>query len=111
VVTALDLNIQRICEEALSKSCKRGAMVMVDPNTGDVLAMASWPCYNPNSFVPVITTSEYKALQDDPNIPLLPRAFSRHVSARLNVQGVRRHRRVADRTYQQRGRVQLSASS
>ncbi|HZJ16372.1 MAG TPA: penicillin-binding protein 2 [Chthoniobacteraceae bacterium] len=75
VVTALDLNVQRICEEALSKSCKRGAMVMVDPNTGDVLAMASWPCYNPNSFVPLITASEYKALQDDPNIPLLPRAF------------------------------------
>ena len=75
VVTSLDVHIQQLCEEALARGCKRGAMVVVDPNTGDVLAMASWPCFNPNMFVPYITAVDLKMLQDDPNIPLLPRAF------------------------------------
>ena len=75
VVTSLDTHIQQLCEEALARGCKRGAMVVVDPNTGDVLAMASWPTFNLNLFVPVITTADFKMLNDDPNIPLLPRAF------------------------------------
>lgn len=75
VVTALDQSIQRLCEESLARTTKRGAIVIVDPHNGDVLAMASWPTYNPNAFVPVIMPAEFKALQDDPNIPLLPRAF------------------------------------
>jgi len=39
------------------------------------LAMASRPTYDPNSFVPSISAEKFKALQDDPDIPLLPRAF------------------------------------
>ena len=75
VVTSLDIHIQEICEEALAHGVKRGAMVVVDPYTGDVLAMASWPCFNPNIFVPKISDADFKMLQDDPNIPLLPRAY------------------------------------
>ncbi len=75
VVTSLDLHMQQICEDALAHGVKRGAMVIVDPNTGDVLAMASWPCFNPNMFVPKISEADFKMLQDDPNIPLLPRAY------------------------------------
>ena len=45
------------------------------PNNGDILAMASWPTYDPNAFIPNISAEKFKALQDDPNIPLLPRAF------------------------------------
>ena len=75
VVTSLDTHIQQICEEALARGCKRGAMVIVDPNTGDVLAMASWPSFNLNIFVPKITEADFKLLTDDPNIPLLPRAY------------------------------------
>ncbi|MEA3186493.1 MAG: penicillin-binding protein 2, partial [Chthoniobacter sp.] len=75
VVTTLDENIQRLAEETLSKGAKRGALVVLDPNNGDVLAMASWPSYNPNLFVPSITPEAFKALQDDPNVPLLPRAY------------------------------------
>ena len=37
--------------------------------------MASWPTYDPNAFIPSISAEKFKALQDDPNIPLLPRAF------------------------------------
>jgi penicillin-binding protein 2 len=75
VVTTLDLRLQELAEKALEAKAKRGAIVIVDPNTGDVLALASWPTYDPNLFVPSISTEKFKALQDDPNIPLLPRAF------------------------------------
>ncbi len=75
VVTTLDENIQRLCEQSLSKGVKRGAIVILDPNNGDILALASWPNLNPNAFVPSISAEDYKALQDDKDIPLLPRAF------------------------------------
>jgi len=75
IVTTLDLRLQELAEKALEAKAKRGAIVIVDPNTGDILAMASWPTYDPNSFVPSISAEKFKALQDDPDIPLLPRAF------------------------------------
>jgi len=70
VVTTLDAEIQRITEEALNKGAKRGAIVLVDATTGDILAMASTPSYNPNTF-----GADYKTLEADPGVPLLPRAF------------------------------------
>ncbi len=75
VITTLDIRLQELAEKALEAKAKRGAIVVVDPNTGDILALASWPTYDPNIFVPSISTGNFKALQDDPNIPLLPRAF------------------------------------
>lgn len=75
VVTTLDENMQRLCEQTLDKGAKRGAIAIIDPNNGDVLALASWPSINPNSFVPSISEAEFKRLQEDPDIPLLPRAF------------------------------------
>jgi penicillin-binding protein 2 len=75
VVTTIDINLQRLCEEALSKGAKRGAMVIVDPNNGDVLALATWPSFNPNSFIPAISSENFKRLNEDPDIPLLDRAF------------------------------------
>jgi penicillin-binding protein 2 len=75
VVTTLDLRLQELAEKALAAKAKRGAIVIMDPNNGDVLALASWPDYDPNVFVPSISAENFKALQDDPGIPLLPRAF------------------------------------
>ncbi len=75
IVTTLDLHIQELAEKALEAKAKRGAIVVIDPNNGDILAMASWPAYDPNVFIPSISTEKFKALQNDPNIPLLPRAF------------------------------------
>jgi len=75
VVTTLDLHLQQLAEKALEAKAKRGAMVIMDPNNGDILALASWPTYDPNLFVPSISTEQLKALQDDPDIPLLPRAY------------------------------------
>jgi penicillin-binding protein 2 len=75
VVTTLDLRLQELAEKALEAKAKRGAIVIVEPNTGDILALASWPTYDPNAFIPNISAEKFKALQDDPDIPLLPRAF------------------------------------
>jgi penicillin-binding protein 2 len=76
VVTTLDMDMQRLAEKILQKRCKRGgALVVIDPHTGEVLAMASWPTFNPNDFVPTITQEKFDKLNSDPNIPLLPRAF------------------------------------
>src|SRR5436189_594263 len=75
VVTTLDLHLQELAEKALEAKAKRGAMVILNPTNGDILALASWPTYDPNLFVPSISSEKFKALQDDPDIPLLPRAF------------------------------------
>ena len=75
VVTTLDIRLQDLAEKALEARAKRGALVIIDPKTGDILAMASWPSYDPNSFIPSISAEKFKALQNDPDIPLLPRAF------------------------------------
>jgi penicillin-binding protein 2 len=75
VVTTLDLHLQQLAEKALEAKAKRGAIVIVDPNNGDILALASWPTYDPNLFVPSISAEQLKALQNDANIPLLPRAY------------------------------------
>ncbi len=75
IVTTLDLHLQEMAEKAVASKAKRGALVIVDPTNGDVLALASWPTYDPNAFIPSISAEKFKALQDDPDIPLLPRAF------------------------------------
>jgi penicillin-binding protein 2 len=75
VVTTLDLRLQQLAEKALEAKAKRGAMVIIDPNNGDILALASWPTYDPNLFVPSISAEQLKLLQDDKDIPLLPRAY------------------------------------
>jgi penicillin-binding protein 2 len=75
IITTLDLDLQQISEEVLSKNSKRGAIAVMDPNNGEILALASWPTFNPNDFVPSVKASVYNALSNDPSNPLLPRAF------------------------------------
>ncbi len=71
---ALDIDIQRAAEEALAG--RRGACVVLDANTGDVLAAASAPTYDLNACVPILTQAHYAELKDNPQKPLLNRAFS-----------------------------------
>lgn len=75
VITTLDQNLQRLCETVLRENCKRGAIVFLDPWTGEIHAMASWPEYNPNHFVPVLNSEIYRQVSEDPFTPLLPRAY------------------------------------
>ncbi|MEZ0274171.1 MAG: penicillin-binding protein 2 [Roseimicrobium sp.] len=75
VVTSLDFNFQKYVENALAKHTRSGAMVIMDVKTGDVLALGSFPFYDPNLFCPGITSANYERLRLDPRDPLVPRAF------------------------------------
>ncbi|HET6407762.1 MAG TPA: penicillin-binding protein 2, partial [Chthoniobacteraceae bacterium] len=75
VVTTLDANLQRLCEETLAKGCKRGALVLIDATNGEILAMASYPMVNPNWWIPFMGQTQFDVLRNDPNNPLVPRAF------------------------------------
>ncbi|MDE1171393.1 MAG: penicillin-binding protein 2 [Verrucomicrobium sp.] len=71
----LDARVQYIVEQALRRQGRAAAVVM-DPWTGDILAMASVPSFDPNDFIPRITTEKWKTLRNDPTTPLLNRAVS-----------------------------------
>ncbi len=75
LVTTLDLNWQRLAEKTLREGCRRGAFVVIDVATGEVLVMASRPSFDLNHFIPNISDAEFKALGDDPAQPLFGRAF------------------------------------
>jgi penicillin-binding protein 2 len=75
VITTLDEEMQRICENVLAKNCKRGAFVIMDPNNGEILAMASQPGFNPNEFVPIVKKEVFEKYSNDEAAPLVPRAY------------------------------------
>lgn len=75
VITTLDLKVQKACEDAIAQSGRRGAVVVLDPNTGEILGMASRPSFDPNAFIPIIKPEVFAKLNDDPAAPLYPRAF------------------------------------
>lgn len=79
LVTTIDLDLQNAAEEQLKNSVtRRGVIIAMDPNNGEVLALASYPTFDPNLFSQRITTkegrAEYAALLNDPETPLLNRA-------------------------------------
>jgi penicillin-binding protein 2 len=69
----IDYDLQLVAEEALVG--KRGAVVALDPKSGEILAMASQPSYDPNDFAIRISKEEWQALNEDPERPLLDRAI------------------------------------
>jgi penicillin-binding protein 2 len=75
LVTSLNLKWQLLAEKTLRNGCKRGAFVVIDVVTGEVLVMASRPSFDLNHFIPGISDAEFKALNEDPSTPLYGRAF------------------------------------
>src|SRR6266508_3636033 len=75
VFLTVDARIQAITDEALRAVSRAGAVV-VDPNNGNVLAMASVPSFDPNTFIPSIKAKDWKALQKDEGDQLINRAIS-----------------------------------
>jgi penicillin-binding protein 2 len=73
LVLSIDLKIQRVAETALAGH--RGAVVAIDPNNGDVLALVSLPGFDPTLFGRGITAAEYGTLQNDIDRPLFNRAL------------------------------------
>jgi penicillin-binding protein 2 len=73
LMLSIDLKIQRVAEAALAGH--RGAVVALDPNNGDVLALVSLPGFDPTLFGRGITASEYGVLANDIDRPLFNRAL------------------------------------
>ena len=70
--TTIDLDLQAVAE--LGMQGKRGAVVALNPNNGDILAMVSRPSFDPNKFAVRIKSADWKELTSDPDNPLLARA-------------------------------------
>ncbi len=75
LVTTLNLKWQKLAEKVLRKGCERGAFVVIDAVTGEVLVMASRPTFDLNRFIPGISTKDFKELQENDGNPLFGRAF------------------------------------
>lgn len=73
VYLALDIELQQAAKTALAG--RRGAIVALDPNTGEVLAMVSEPSYDPNPFVTGIGFKAYAELRDSIDQPLYNRVL------------------------------------
>ena len=79
IVTTIDLDLQEAAEDQLRKSPQgRGVIIAMDPNNGEIFALASAPTFDPNLFSQRITTkagrAEYQKLLTDPDKPLIDRA-------------------------------------
>lgn len=72
LVLTIDNSIQRIAEKALGN--RMGSVIVLKPTTGEVLAMVSYPWYDPNIFSSNKAGDEYAKLIADQNKPLLNRA-------------------------------------
>jgi penicillin-binding protein 2 len=73
LILSIDMRVQRAAEEGLAG--KRGAAIAIDPRTGDVLALASTPGFDPNAFARGLSTKEFDVLQNDIDKPLINRAL------------------------------------
>lgn len=69
----VDTKLQFAAEKALGDNY--GAVVVIKPSTGEILAMASNPNYDPNVFVKGMSSAEYKAIQNAPGRPLYNRTL------------------------------------
>ena len=69
----IDIDLQIAAEEALAG--KNGAVVAMDPHTGEILAMVSGPTFDPNDFAVRVSRDEWNKLVTDPDKPLLNKAI------------------------------------
>jgi len=67
----IDYDLQQVAEAGLGD--KKGAVVALDPRTGEVLAFASHPAPDPNDFAVRVSKEEWQRLNEDPGTPLLNR--------------------------------------
>ena len=79
----LDLELQRFVEAALQRgmaqpnvNSPRGVAIVMNPQTGEILAMVSLPTYDNNLFAEGISTRDWRRLSEDPHRPLLNHAVS-----------------------------------
>ena len=93
VITTVDRRIQEVAERAMAGHA--GAVVVMDPRDGDVLAMTSSPAFPLDRFTGTLGRDEWLELVRDPMTPLMNRALAEPVRARVRLQGGRGGRRPA----------------
>ena len=73
LVLSIDIKLQALVEELFGD--RRGALVAIDPRSGEVLAFVSKPTFDPNLFVDGIDVESWRGLNESPDKPLLNRAL------------------------------------
>lgn len=72
VYTTIDIELQQQLEKAMAG--RKGAAVIMDPKNGEILAITSQPSFDPNMFSLGMSAEQWKAINSDPQNPLLNRA-------------------------------------
>lgn len=72
LILSIDKPAQKVAEDAFKE--RRGAVVAIEPSTGEIIAFMSSPHYNLEDFSKVTTVANYNALRDNPDKPMLNRA-------------------------------------
>ena len=81
IILTIDLELQSITEQSLKRvlalhGAKKGAAVVLDPNSGEVLSLVSLPSFNSNDFIHGLSQAQFEQLITDPDQPLYHRVVS-----------------------------------
>ncbi len=81
LILTIDRELQKLANELLEQSCRAhksdgGAVVMIEPTTGEILCMASRPTFDLSAFEGGVSKEDYEALLADPRKPLFNRTMA-----------------------------------
>ncbi|MEZ5385572.1 MAG: penicillin-binding transpeptidase domain-containing protein [Prosthecobacter sp.] len=77
VALSFDIRIQALAHRAMTEAgVTRGAAVVLDPRTGEILASVSLPSYDLNTFIPAITLTNWESYSANRDLPLFDRCLS-----------------------------------
>ena len=74
LILSIDIELQKVVEDAFGN--RRGALIAIEPSTGDILAYVSMPTFDPNLFVEGIDQQSWDELNNSPDRPLVNRPLS-----------------------------------
>ena len=86
LILSIDIELQKVVEQAFGN--RRGALIAIEPATGDVLAYVSMPSFDPNLFVDGIDQQSWDELNTSPDKPLVNRPAVGQLSAGLHLQAL-----------------------
>jgi penicillin-binding protein 2 len=115
LVLSIDAKLQEIAEQSFGNY--RGALVAMDPNTGEVLAFVSKPGFDPNPFIDGIDTQSWDELNNSPDVPLNNRALRGQyppgstIKPFMALAGLNYHTRTPEQTISDPGVFYLPGSS